>query len=243
MDSKAQASAKGRRSPYLFWLAVALAGVLALGFARTFFLQPIFQARPLTVPLVIHGICGTGWFALLVWQALQVRKGNMIGHRSIGGRLGMVLATLAVLSAMWIVALTAFDGKNTGSGLSDQSGLFIQLGTSTWFAVLVVLGFRATRWPDYHKRYMIMASIAMLAPAYSRIYRLFSGPGPGMVDSAVIAVPLIGALMFHDFRTLGRAHPVTLYAGLGYLIYVAVRLPIANSDLWTKTIVPALFGI
>lgn len=243
MDTVATSTRKGRRSGFVFWFSLALAGVLALGFARTFFLQPVFQARPLTVPLVIHGICGTGWFALLVWQALQVRKGNMAGHRTIGGQLGMVLATLAVLSAMWIVALTAFDGKNTGSGLSDQSGLFIQLGTSTWFAVLVVLGFRATRRPDYHKRYMIMASITMLAPAYSRIYRLFAGPGPSVVDSAVIAVPLVAALALHDFRTLRRLHPVTLWAGLGYLAYVAVRLPIAKSDLWTQTIVPALFGI
>ena len=154
----------------------------------------------------------------------------------------MVLATLAVLSAAWIVALTAFDGKATGSGLSDQTGLFIQIGTSTWFAMLVVLGFRSTRRPDYHKRYMIMASIAMLAPAYSRIARLLV-EGRSPVDSAFIAVPLIGALFFHDFRTLGRAHPVTLWAGLGYLGYVAIRLPIAQSELWTRTIVPALFGI
>lgn len=242
MDATAQSDRKGPRSGFLFLLCVALAGVLVLGFGRTFFLQPLFQAKPLTVPLVIHGLCGTGWFALLVWQALQVRKGNMAGHRKIGGRLGMVLATLAVLSAMWIVSLTAFDGKATGSGLSDQSGLFIQLGTTSWFAVLVVLGFRATKRPDYHKRYMIMASIAMLAPAYSRIARLLV-EGRSPVDSAFISVPLIAALFFNDFKTLGRAHPVTLWAGLGYLAYVAVRLPIAQSDLWTKTIVPALFGI
>lgn len=243
MDTHTSTHRKARRSEFVFLLCLALAGTLVLGFARTFFLQPVFQARPLTVPLVIHGLCGTGWFALLVWQALQVRKGNLAGHRSIGRRLGMVLATLAVLSAMWIVGLTAFDGKATGSGLSDQSGLFIQLGTSIWFAVLAILGFRSTKRPDFHKRYMIMASIAMLAPAYSRIFRLFSGPGPTLVDSAVIAVPLVTALAIYDYTTLRRLHPVTLWAGLGYLAYVAVRLPIAKSDLWTQTIVPALFGI
>lgn len=242
MDSVAANGRQGQRSRYILLFCVALTGVLLLGFARTFFLQPVFQARPLTLPLVIHGLCGTGWFALLMWQALQVRRGNLAGHRKTGGRLGMVLATLAVLSAAWIVALTAFDGKATGSGLSDQAGLFIQIGTSTWFAVLVVLGFRSTRRPGYHKRYMIMASIAMLAPAYSRIARLLV-EGRSPVDSAFIAVPLIGALFFHDFRTLGRAHPVTLWAGLGYLGYVAIRLPIAQSELWTRTIVPALFGI
>lgn len=242
MDTPATPNRERTRKSFLLLLCIALAGVLVLGFARTFFLQPVFEARPLTLPLVIHGLCGTGWFALLVWQALQVRKGNMAGHRSIGGKLGRVLATLAVLSAMWIVSLTAFDGKQTGSGLSDQSGLFIQIGTSAWFAVLVVLGFRSTRRPDYHKRYMIMASIAMLAPAYSRIARLLVEGRPP-VDSAFIAVPLIAALFVHDFRTLGRPHPVTLWAGLGYLAYVAVRLPIAQSELWTKTVVPALFGI
>ena len=229
-------------SRYLFLLCVALAGTLLLGFARTFYLQPVFHARPLTVPLIIHGVCGSAWFALLVWQALQVRRGNMAAHRRIGGRLGMILASLGVLSALWIVSLTAFDGKQTGSGLSDQAGLFIQLGTSTWFALLVILGFRSTRRPDYHKRYMIMASITMLAPAYSRIARLLV-EGRSPIDSAFIAVPLVAALFYHDYRTLGRPHLVTLWAGLGYLGYVALRVPIAQSRLWTETIVPALFGI
>lgn len=242
MDSTISDGRKRQRSVYFLALCIALAAVLGLGFARTFYLHPVFQARPLTVPLVIHGICGTGWFALLVWQALQVRKGNMAGHRQAGARLGTLLAVLAVLSAMWIVGLTAFDGKVAGSGLPDQSALFIQIGTTIWFAVLVVLGFRSVKRPDYHKRYMIMASIAMLAPAYSRIARLLVD-GRAPIDSAFIAAPLIAALFVHDLRTLKKPHPVTLWAGLGYLCYVAVRVPIARSELWTKTIVPAVFGI
>lgn len=242
MESRAAQTRPGRRSNFLALLSMALAGVLALGFARTFFLHPLFQAKPLTVPLAIHGLCGTSWFVLLIWQARQVQRGNMAGHRTIGGRIGMVLASLAILSAMWIVSVKAFDGKPTGSGLSDQAGLFIQIGTMTWFAVLVVLGFRAVRRPDYHKRYMIMASIAMLAPAYSRIARLLV-EGRAPVDSAFIAVPLIAALFLFDFKSLGRPHRVTLWAGLGYLAYVAVRVPIATSDLWTHRIVPAVFGI
>lgn len=242
METAPTTGRKAGRSNFVATFALVLLLVLALGFARTFFLHPLFAAKPLTLPLVIHGLCGTGWFALLVWQARQVRRGNLAAHRKLGGTLGKVLAGLAVLSALWIVSLTAFDGKATGSGLSDQSGLFIQLGTSTWFAVLAVLGFHSTRRPDYHKRYMIMASIAMLAPAYSRIARLLV-EGRAPVDSAFISVPLIAALFVHDYRTLGRFHPVTLWAGLGYLAYVTVRMPIAQSDLWTKTIVPALFGI
>lgn len=234
--------ARGRTRPLFFLvLAVVLAAYLALGFARTFYLEPLFRLKPLTVPLVIHGLSGTAWFALLVWQARLARAGRIQLHRTIGARLGAALAAIAVLSSLWIVSLTAFDGEATGSGLSDSTGLFIQLGTASWFTILAVLGFRAIRRPDYHKRYMIMASIAMLAPAYSRIARLLV-EGRSPIDSAFLAVPLVAALAIHDMRTIKRLHPVTLWAGLGYLAYVAVRLPIARSDLWNATIVPALFG-
>ena len=80
MDSHGTAGRRDLRSRFVLLLCIALAGLLVLGFGRTFFLQPVFHARPLTVPLVIHGLCGTGWFALLIWQAVQVRRGNLAGH-------------------------------------------------------------------------------------------------------------------------------------------------------------------
>lgn len=240
MDAESKASAAKGRSGFFLGFTCALAAVLAVAFARSFFLQPLFSAPPLTVPLIIHGICGTAWFALLIWQSRLVRSGRGAEHRRLGHRIGKPLAAVAVLSALWIVVLSQ-DGVNTGSGLPDSTALFIQTGTIAWFTVLAVLGFRATARPDYHKRYMVLATITMLAPAYSRIARLLVDGRPP-ADSAFLAVPLVAALLIHDLRKLGRPHPVTLWAGLGYLGYVSLRLPIARSDLWNQTIAPLILG-
>jgi hypothetical protein len=99
-----------------------------------------------------------------------------------------------------------------------------------------------TRRPDYHKRFMVLASIAMLAPGFARIGRLFRDGGPPVVDSAFLAVPLVGAIALHDLRQHRRLHPVTMWAGIGYLLFVAVRLPIARSDWWNRIAVPTLLG-
>ena len=232
----------GKRPGFYSLFAIVLGLVLIAGFGRTFFLKPLFATRGLSVPLVIHGLCGTSWFALLIRQAYLVRSRRLSDHRANGTRFGPALVVIALLSAAWIVVLGASDGKPTGSGLPDNVALFIQLGTMTWFGGLAFLGFRTIRRPDYHKRYMVMATIAMLAPAYSRLGRLMPD-GHFPVDTAFLATPLIGALLVYDIKSLGRPHPVTLWAGLGYLAYVAVRVPIGRSDLWTGTIAPFVFGM
>ncbi len=239
-DSVKPVTAK-RRSAFLWLLAIVMGGYLFVGFARTFFLKPLFATHPLTIPLIMHGICGTAWIALLIWQSYLVRSGQTTRHREIGRRFGRPIAVIAILSAIVIVGLSGFDGVQTGSGLPDSTALFIQIGTMTWFSVLAILGFRSTARPEYHKRYMIMASIAMLAPAYSRLARLLV-EGRLPADSAFLAVPLIAALFVYDLRTRRSPHPVTLWAGLGYLAYISVRLPIARSDWWNNTLVPLLFG-
>lgn len=230
-----------RRSAFFLTLAVALFVLLFVGFARSFFLHPVFRFETLTAALVIHGICGTLWFALLLWQAWLARSGRMNDHRRIGAW-GKLIVAAIVLTTAWVVIHKAWSGATTRSGLAGQVGTFIQIGTAAWFAVLAILGFRSISRPDYHKRYIIMATIAMMAPAFSRITRLLRGEGPPLFDSAFLAAPLIAVLALHDWRTAGRIHPVTLWAGGAYLAFVAVRLPMARSALWTQTIFPSVFG-
>lgn len=233
--------AKHRRSVFFLAFAAALCALLLIGFARTFFLHAVFKVDTLTLALVVHGICGTSWFALLLWQAWLARSGRMADHWRVGAW-GKAIVAVIVLTTAWVVIHKAWAGAMTRSGLAGQVGTFIQIGTTAWFATLAVMGFRSTARPDYHKRFILMATIAMMAPAFSRIMRLFRDGGPPLFDSAFFATPLIAALALHDWRTSGRIHPVTLWAGGGYLAFVAVRLPLARSPLWTQTVFPALFG-
>lgn len=229
------------RSPYLFWLAAALTVTLIGAFTRTFFLQPLFSAKPLTVAMIFHGICGTAWFLMLVRQAWLAHQGRMAEHVQ-AGRYGALLAILAILSALMVIGATAMDGKMSGSGLPESTALLIQLSTTAWFTLLVTLGFHMRRKPEVHKRLMILATITMMAPAFSRISRLFRDGGPPVIDSAWLASIFIAALVIYDVRRSGRLHRVTLIVGLAYLMWVAVRMPIGRSSWWTDLVTPFLTG-
>jgi uncharacterized membrane protein YozB (DUF420 family) len=227
------------RSPFLLGLTLAMALTLGLGFSRSFFLAPLFAVEPLTAALIVHGLFGTAWFLMLCRQSWLAAKGRIADHIR-AGRWGIPLAIAAVASALWVVAAKAVDGHRTGSGLPDTAGILIQLSTTTWFVVLVTLGFIHRRRADWHKRLMILATIAMMAPAFSRITRLFRDSGPPAVDSAYLATFFIGALALYDWRSTGRIHRVTLTVGVLYLAWVSVRLPIARSDWWTALVTPYL---
>lgn len=237
----AEASPRRGRSAFFLALAGALTATALFGFARSFYLQPLFDAPPLTALLFVHGVAATSWFATLVGQAVLARQGRIALHRKVG-QWGWLVALAVALSAAAIIVTTATDGIETRSGLPESVGMFIQIASVSWFSGLVLLAWRNTRRPDYHKRLIAMATIVMMAPVFARISRLFRDGGPPPFDSAFAAAVFIAALAWHDWRTLRRLHPVTLLAGGGYLAFVAVRMPIARSEVWNQTIVPALTG-
>src|ERR1051326_1045975 len=78
----------------------AMAAVVFLGFSRTFFLRPWFpEAKALAAPeavFYVHGILNTGWMALLIVQALLIRRRRIGLHRQLG-ILGVLLAGAIVI--------------------------------------------------------------------------------------------------------------------------------------------------
>ncbi len=239
MDILSGSSSK-KRTAFFLALAAALTATLLFGFSRTFFLQPLFDAPSLTVPFIVHGILGTTWFALLVRQAWLARTGQIAAHRKLG-TWSPFLVLAIVASTIWVMFVN-LSLPMTGSGLPRHAGFLIQASTTIWFVGLFLFGWVHRNRPDVHKRAMILATIAMMAPVFSRISRLFRDGGPPPIDSAFLATLFIGALAWHDLRSLKKIHPVTLWAGLGYLAWVTVRQPIAKSDGWAAIAVPILGG-
>jgi uncharacterized membrane protein YozB (DUF420 family) len=229
-----------RRTAFFVVLAAALTATLIFGFSRTFFLQPVFGAPTLTLPFIVHGTLATAWFALLLCQALLARNGQIAAHRNLGAWAPwLVIAVVA--STIWVI-ITNLQLPVTGSGLPRHAGLMLQGSTTLWFVGLFLYGWVNRHRPDVHKRAMILATITMMAPGFSRISRLFRDSGPPPFDSAFLAAIFIGALVVHDARSLKKVHPVTLWAGIGYLAWVAVRQPIAKSDAWAKLAAPLVGG-
>ena len=142
------------------------------GFARTFFLRPLFDVPPIPGRLYLHGVLQASWFCLLVVQATLVAKGRGRLHRRLGVG-GAILA--AAIAAVTLYTLLRFPARLSAGKLSTDVTFdpaivlwtdYAELGVYTTF-VSAAVWFR--RRPDVHKRLMLLASIALVAPALSRM--------------------------------------------------------------------------
>lgn len=100
------------------------------------------------------------------------------------------------------------------------------------FALLVGTALIKRKQPVWHKRLMLLASLAILAPALARISRL---PGLGGEDG--LFIPMVFLLLLlsvavHDFRTLRKPHPASMI-GLASILAAGLATPIAvGTEVW-----------
>ena len=78
---------------------------------------------------------------------------------------------------------------------------------------------------------MVLATIAMLPPALGRALSAVVGAShPALFFGATML--FLGAIGIHDWRTTGRAHPVSLWGGLFLAASFPGRLALGNTDTW-----------
>ena len=67
-------------------MALTILATVIVGFARSFFLRPLFPAWPSPSETIfyVHGVVFTAWIVLLVVQASLVAGGRTEIHRKIG---------------------------------------------------------------------------------------------------------------------------------------------------------------
>src|SRR5947208_2023227 len=95
MPLAARAPAERR---FFLGMALALFAAVAVGFARSFFLRPLFPGWPSPSETIfyVHGAAYTAWIVLLVTQTALVSAGRRDLHRRIGP-FGVALAAAMVI--------------------------------------------------------------------------------------------------------------------------------------------------
>jgi hypothetical protein len=118
-----------------------------------------------------------------------------------------------------------------GPGLPPLEAMIVPLTTMLLFGVFAGAGLAWRRRPDVHKRFMALATIAILPPAIGRAMGwLFGGGRPALFFGAVGFFLL--AIVAYDRRRLGRVHPVTLWGGLALMLSFPARLALGKTDFW-----------
>lgn len=225
-----------RRTERMFFsgLAIVLALFVLLGFGQTYFLRPLFRPTALTPLVHLHGLVFTLWLVLLIVQTRLVAAGRTDIHR----RLGMSAFGLAILMEIFgvLVPLAAANEGDHLKGMTSQGTMAIQLTNMVTFPLLIGAGLYLRRQPAAHKRLMMLATMAIMAPAFVRIIRQcctfipisFVMAGYLLVDALVLV------LFFYDWRTQQRLHRATLWGGLLLLAAHPFRFWLATTIGWER---------
>lgn len=156
-----------RRVEHAFFqaMAVFLTVTMIVGFARTYFLAGVFQAKLPNLVIHIHGAVFTCWFLLLLAQSALASLHRVDLHRRLGIA-GIVIAALMLL--LGILATAEYV-------LREAAQRWILLAAAmpiaelTTFCILASAAFLMRRSPDLHKRLILLATIGLMGAAVGRM--------------------------------------------------------------------------
>lgn len=209
-------SASRRRSEHLFFwsMSVLIALIVFIGFARTYYLAALFHPKPLPgrppgALVHVHGAVFTCWIALLVAQASLAGSGRIDVHRRLG-LLGLGLAPVMVV--LGVAVATDMVRRFAGVAIIDSPGIYaVALSEIAGFAVPVFFAFRLRSTPEYHKRLILIGTIAMMTAGFGRwpVHFLLHKPLPAML-AAFSLLLLVGG---YDLLSRGKLHRATVLGG------------------------------
>jgi hypothetical protein len=221
-----------RQRERLFYIGMAAAVVLTVfaGFARTYYLRPLFADSPLPALLHLHGIVFTAWVALFVTQTALVATNRVRVHRRLGVAGGVLAALMLVVGAATAL-IRAKAGAAPPGGPPPLVFLVVPLGDLLVFGTLVGVGLHYRRRPDVHKRLMLLAMIAILPAAIARLpFAFIQQAGPlaffGLADLLILVC------LAYDVVARGRPHRATVLGGLFLAASHPIRLMIGGTAAW-----------
>jgi hypothetical protein len=227
LDIPLVASARDERNLYT-WGALVAIFVMFVGFAPTYYLKGAFGTADLTPFRHVHGLVMTAWFALFLVQARLVATGRTRIHRTLGVA-GAILAALVVVVGLTLGVAAARAGA-APPGLTPLVFLVLPFGEMFTFATLVTAAILLRRRSDWHKRLMLLATLAMLTPAFAR-WPVVGPLGPPAYFGAVDLI-VIGCIVF-DRSKNRRVHPA-LAGGLAFVVVSQFgRLALSQTPQWT----------
>ena len=156
------------RSPFYPWIAIALSLVIVAGFSRTYYLRFLSDLPPMTVLVHLHGIVFTAWLALFIAQTRLIAAHRVDLHMKLGIA-GVVLAAIITVVGLWTLVVGAGTPRVRATGLTNTQHTLVGITSIGMFAVFIALGVATRRRSALHKRYMVLAMIAILSPATSRL--------------------------------------------------------------------------
>jgi uncharacterized membrane protein YozB (DUF420 family) len=214
---------------FAIWLAIVV------GFGIDIVRRAHVGALNFSLIVHLHAIAYTGWLALLAAQVWLVRTGRVAVHRRLG------LAALVLLPAMLLLGpATAYYGVADNPYMPDKWIAWLSVNYTNAFGSILLLtaGVLMRRNPAAHKRLMVMGTIAVTEPGFTRIWgpfleaRLGEGYVPFYISTYIGTFVLVVAVGAYDLATRRRLHPAYVAAALWIFANEALADWLFHQPFW-----------
>lgn len=218
-------------------MIIALAAVVFVGFAPSFYLRSFFaDARPLTPLLYVHGVVFSTWIALLVTQSVLVTSRRPDLHRRLGA-LGLILA-MAVLIVGAATALTLAARLLYSKGANAAAHAALALLDLPVFASLVLAAVLLRRRSQTHKRLMLLATVVIVGAAVNRL------PLPAEFSGRFVRFFILDLFLFSlviwDLLSAGRIYLATLVGTSAIFLDQMAQVYLGQAEWWSRSIAKLL---
>jgi len=202
---------RARRLFFVIMACAVIATVFA-GFAPTFYLRGSFtQTRPMSVLLHVHGIVFSAWISLFLIQTLLIARGQRRLHQ----RFGWIGAGIAAAMVILVTAAVIEQLRRVNGFPPPPLAVALSAFDIIVFASLVGAALYYRKRSDWHKRFMLSATIVLLgAPMFRVVVQAM-----GLDDIAkvsIVSTLLVDAFFLpcfaYDLLTRRRIHPAYLVA-------------------------------
>lgn len=206
--------------------------VVILGFANSYGSKLITKSEPVPLIIHIHGTIFSMWLIAFVAQCLFILKRRLDWHQRLGFA-GIFLAGIMLVSGFLTALAAARSGHLGIPGVefkNPEAFLLLNLSSAFIFTFLALLGWIYRAQPHTHKRLMLMATVAGLAPPGISRLPFISGHTPAIAAFTMVFI-LIGP--FYDWLNHGRPHKTYVYSlPLVLAILPPVVAEIASTETW-----------
>lgn len=216
---------------FFLWMAVSLALLIFAGFARSYYLRPLFGFEPLTLFLHLHGLVMTLWFVLLIVQVSLVAMRRTDIHRRLGLFAAVLAAAMVGVTCVASIRVARRHFTAFPATVDWAAFLLVSLGLIFTFAGFFMLAVWFRRQPGIHKRLMVLATLSIVGPAISRLPFAFIQqaslwPSIGVADLCLLAC--VGADTFRN----RRLHPAFAWGGSFVVLSHPVLVALGNGARW-----------
>lgn len=221
----------GRRGFYL-GTAILCCAIAMAGFIPAYYGPVLLGATAFPIRLHLHAAVATLWLLLLIAQTGLISGGRRRLHMRLG------VATLGVAVVFVPLTLWAIAGmvtRRNPPGELELTVFFPQVASLLLFVGLVTAGYVNRRRAEGHKRFMIMATVALLGTPVARIDFWGINQHPLLLLGLWNLPALI--LVFNDLWTRRRVHWIT---GLGLSLLLALQVAsvtLAGNAAWRGVVI------